>query len=137
MNIKTSCQSCKMLTSKFKLRKAKINEFTHCIQCRRKFHTTQQPSPSLSNTTGSLLDMLGGINDPSNNQTRVKSKMRNVAYLDHHIFDGSFGCMIKKSQKQSSIKLRVSTDESDYETFKNPCPEISPSTIQAIADTGA
>ena len=122
--------------SKFKLRNAKIKEFIHYIQCRRKSHSTQQPSPSLSNTTGALLDVLGGINDPSNNQTRVKSKMSNVAYLDHHIFDDSFGWMIKESQKQPSIKLRVSTDESDYQTFKKPCPKISLSTIQAIADTG-
>ena len=123
--------------SKFKLRKEKINEFTHCIQCWRQSHPTQQPSPSLSNTAGALFDVLGGINDPSNNQTRVKSKMRSMAYLDHHIFNCSFGWMIKESQKQPSIKLRISTDESDYQTFKKPCTKIIPSTVQAIADTGA
>ena len=32
LNIKTSCQSCEKPVSKFKLRREKINEFTHCIQ---------------------------------------------------------------------------------------------------------
>ena len=63
--------------------------------------------------------------------------MGNIPYLDHHIFDGSFRWMIKESQKQPFIKLRISTNESDYQTFKKPCPKISPSTVQAIADTGA
>lgn len=96
----------------------------------------QQPSSSLCNTTGPLFDVLGGINDPSNNQTRVKPKMRNIAYLDYHIIEGSFWWMTKQSQKQPSIKLRLLTNESDYQKFKKPCPKIIPSTVQAIADTG-
>lgn len=63
--------------------------------------------------------------------------MRNIAYLDYHIFDHSFGWMIKETQEQPSIKLRISINESYYQTFKKPRPEISPSTVQAIADTGA
>lgn len=88
----------------------------------------QQPSSSLCNTAGSLFDVLGGINNPSNNQTGVKPKMRNIAYLDYHIIEGSFRWMTKQSQKQPSIKLRLLTNESDYQKFKKPRPKIIPST---------
>ena len=131
LNIKTSCQFSKKPMSKLKLRKGKIKEFIHCIQCWRKSHLTQQPSPSSSNTTGALFDVLGGINNLFRNQTR------DIAYLDSHIFDGPFRWMIKESQKQPSIKLRISTDQSNYHTFKKPCPKINPSNFQTIADMGA
>ena len=47
--------------SKFKMRKGKLREYDHCIQCWRKSHPIQVSPSSPDNTTGALFDVIGGI----------------------------------------------------------------------------
>jgi len=62
--------------------------------------------------------------------------------MNHHIFDGTYGWMMKESQKQPSISLRISINKTDYEQLKLPTIKLQSlnaksKKIAAITDTGA
>ena len=114
------------------IRNGKLREFTHCLQCWRKLNPSKSGSNQSSlNSARAIFDVLDGINVDS---TRTASK---GISLQHHIFDGIYGWIIRESPKQPSIKLRLSTNESDYKHFGHTRPRVKPSTISAITDTGA
>ena len=102
LRMKTNCLTCNKTIAKYKMRRGNPKEFTHCITCWQKIH---QSSPSSSdkrtnsNNTGAIFDYVGAINQPS----IPKKKPYKGPTLQHHIFDGSYGWMIKESRKQPSI----------------------------------
>ena len=131
LTIKAKCKSCHKQIQKFKIRRGKLKEFTECIECWK--------SRNQDNTTGALFDTLGSISTDSNEaHSRKKStthQNKKSTALDHHIFDGTYGWMVKESKKQPSIRLRISTNKVDYAHLNAPCPQIKSSKILAITDT--
>ena len=57
--------------------------------------------------------------------------------LDHHIFDSKNGWKRAESMSHPTLRLRVSTDVSDYEQMGAPHPDIMPTHETAVSDTGA
>lgn len=82
-------------------------------------------------TNSALFDAVVGIT--SKNQ---KSPSPSVS-LDHYIFDGTYGWMVRKSKKQPSVNLRISVNKSDYDQLNLPAPAVKSSKIDPITDTGA
>ncbi len=61
----------------------------------------------------------------------------NEVVLDHHIFDSVDGWRKAESMPHPTLRLRVSTDPSDYQQLSIPCPQIMPSYTTTVTDTGA
>ena len=135
LHMKTNCLTCNKTIAKYKIRRGKPKEFTHCITCWQKIHQTSPSSSDkrTSNNTGAIFDYVGAINQPS----IPKKKPYKGLTLQHHIFDGSYGWMIKESRKQPSFVLKLSTSKEDYDYLMLPHPKIKPSRVSVIADTGA
>ena len=93
------------------------------------------PTSNTSNT-GALFDVLGAINGP-HAVPKHQSKLSKPVTLQYHIFNGTYGWMIKESRKQPSIILKLTTNKQDYDCLNLSCPVVRPSKISAITDTGA
>lgn len=140
LQMKTNCRMCNKVMMKFKLRRGQPKEFTHCINCWKKIHTTPSGNSNSKNTSnnGAIFDVLGAISDPLPALKLIpKKKLRHPVTLQHHIFDGTYGWMVKESRKQPSITLKISTNKLDYDHLNLPCPKIKPSKVSVITDTGA
>ena len=133
LSVKTNCKQCQRTILKFKLRRGKFKEFTHCVQCWRKLHNVNTPVESREKQ-GAIFDVIATVNE-SNRE--VKKQAKPLPSLKHHIFDGTYGWMIKESKKQPLITLKLSTASSDYSQLNLPYPSIKPRKISAVADTGA
>ena len=57
--------------------------------------------------------------------------------LDHHIFQSHEGWKRAESMAHPTLRLRLTTDKQDYKHFGGLCPEVSPSWVTAVTDTGA
>ena len=57
--------------------------------------------------------------------------------LAHHIFEETYGWIVKESRQQPSIKLKLLTNKFDYGYLNIPCPRITPVKVSAISDTGS
>ena len=57
--------------------------------------------------------------------------------LDHHIFDSKNGWKRSESMSHPTLRLRVATDASDYTHVGVPKPDIMPSYVTTVTDTGA
>ena len=66
----------------------------------------------------------------------VKFQVNNKA-LQHHIFDGTYGWVVKESKSQPSINLRLSINTTDYTQLDLPTPLFKSSKVKIITDTGA
>ncbi len=56
--------------------------------------------------------------------------------MPHHIFDGTKGWMQTPVEPHPVVTLTVSTDESDYDHLRLPCPKMKPTKCVAVADSG-
>ena len=57
--------------------------------------------------------------------------------LDHHIFMSQDGWRKAESMDHPTLRLRLTTDKRDYQIFGGQCPDVSPSWVTAVTDTGA
>ena len=57
--------------------------------------------------------------------------------LDHHIFDSSDGWKKAESMAHPTLRLQMSIDPSDYASLNIPCPQVPPSDVSTVSDTGA
>jgi len=74
---KTNCKTCNKMILKFKLRRGKIREFTHCINCWKKIHVSSKVNPnSNANNTGAIFDVLGAINGHTSASHVIKNDSR-------------------------------------------------------------
>ena len=131
LSIKISCKSCSKPINQFKLRRGKFREFTHCIACWRKIHNVPPSNYSTMENTGAIFDTLSSLTN------KTDSPARKTVSLNHHIFDGTYGWMMKESQKQPTVTLKISTSDQDYEHFSATKPSIKPRKLSVITDTGA
>ena len=74
---------------------------------------------------------------PYSTVSPAKVPSKKTVSLKHHIFDGSYGWMVKESQKQPTVTLKISTNSVDYEHLNLSCPKIKATKVSAITDTGA
>ena len=67
----------------------------------------------------------------------TKNPTNNAIVLDHHIFDSSEVWKKAESMQHPTLKLRINVDTTDYEHVGVKCPNVKPSHINAVTDTGA
>lgn len=125
LTMKTTCQLCNRSISKYKLRRGKFKEFSHCITCWRKVYAT----PHSTEHAGAIFDTISSISNQPNQRKSIS--------VEHHIFNGTFGWMARESRKQPTVTLKLSTNTHDYQQFAATTPNIKPSKVSIIADTGA
>ena len=79
--------------------------------------------------------LIGGMEEviPS----RSESLTQDAIMLDHHIFDSKQGWREAESMHHPVLKLRLTTDDSDYFHMGAECPRIATSHIEVVTDTGA
>ena len=133
LSLKKKCQNCDKLMPKFILRKGKLKEFNICIDCWKDQHGKK------NNTTGALFDIIGGIStDQPTKKPTTNAKLPNKSVLlDHYIFDGTYGWMVKESRKQPYFNLKIFTRKSDHDHINLPCPNVRSTKVSAVTDTGA
>ena len=56
--------------------------------------------------------------------------------MPHHIFDETRGWMQTPVEPHPVVTLTVSTDESDYNHLRLPCPKMRPTKCSVVADSG-
>ena len=67
----------------------------------------------------------------------MKGKQRAIL-LDHHIFSPECGFWRRQDPSpQPTVRVKVFTQQNDFEVFTRDSPQTSPSFIDAVADTGA
>ena len=69
--------------------------------------------------------------------SRSESLTQHAIMLDHHIFDSKQGWREVESMHHPVLKLRLTTDDSDYFHMGAECPRLTPSHIEVVTDTGA
>ena len=57
--------------------------------------------------------------------------------LDHHIFDSQKGWTRAESMEHPTLRLRLSVDEEEYKHTGLSCPNVQPSKVIVVSDTGA
>ena len=57
--------------------------------------------------------------------------------LDHHIFESNEGWRRAESMSHPTLRLRITAHDQDYEHFGGSCPQVGPSWVTAVTDTGA
>ena len=65
-----------------------------------------------------------------------ENQRRHAVPMPHHIFDGTRGWMQTPVEPHPVITLSVSTDESDYDHLRLPCPKMRPTKCAVVADSG-
>lgn len=130
LNIKSKCKNCEKEIQKFKLRYGKLREFHLCVECWRKRDNSKKDNNS------ALFDVVSSLSNGKESQ--LPTKHHTTPSLQHHIFDGTYGWMVKESKSQPSIDLKLSINKSDYEQLKLPVPLLEKSKkVNVITDTGA
>ena len=136
LQLKSKCKNCDREIQKFKMRYGKLKEFDLCIECWRAKNSNKN-----KDNNSALFDVVGGLStnrSEKSNPSKTISRKANIQPLLHHIFDGSYGWMIKDSKNQPSMNLRLSINKSDYEQLNLPIPDVNKSgKVKVITDTGA
>ena len=89
---------------------------------------------------GEYLDRTEEPADPEPEPTSVavvSSQPQQPIVLDHHLFDTKRGWRRAESMSHPTLRLRVEADKRDYEQMGAPFPNIMPSYVNAVTDTGA
>ena len=67
----------------------------------------------------------------------VHNVPREGIVLDHHIFQSKEGWKKAESMAHPTLRLRLTTEKEDYKVFGGQYPDVSPSWVSAVTDTGA
>ena len=136
LQLKSKCKNCDKVIQKFKMRYGKLREFDLCIECWRDKNSNKN-----QDNNSALFDVVSGVStstsNKSSNPPSATSRKPHIQPLLHHIFDGSYGWMIKDSKSQPSMNLKLSINQSDYKELRLPIPNAKSSKVKAITDTGA
>ena len=65
------------------------------------------------------------------------ARAQQAIVVSNYIFDGTSGWKQAASMPHPIVKLRVSIDASDYSHLRLKHPNLSPTTLSIVADTGA
>ena len=142
---KIPCKLCKAEIDRivWNKRQRRNIECTLCLPCWKKSNPRKDKSPKddkMTDETGALV-LIGGISSVTAvsdlESSGISSHGRKEIVLDHHIFNSQDGWKKSESMPHPTLKLVLTTDASDYEYIGVGCPQITPSTVSAVTDTGA
>ena len=75
--------------------------------------------------------------DKSDADTIAIGGITSTPLLNHVFFHPESGCKRIKSMKHPTLKLTVSVDKSDYREVNCSTPNVKPSSVTVVTDTGA
>jgi len=136
LQLKSKCKNCDKEIQKFKIRYGKLREFDLCIECWRSKNTNKS-----KDSNSALFDVVSALSTSPNKTskppkatkpTKATNCSPHVQPLLHHIFDGSYGWMIKDSKSQPSMNLKLSINKSDYEQLNLPLPQAKSSKVKVM-----
>jgi len=136
------CKQCKVEIDElvWSRRQKKMIERTLCTSCWRKNNPRQPKEASVSGKSDEVSALLlGSIETVESVSSACENSIDCVSeiVLDHHIFDSVAGWKRSESMPHPTLRLKISTDASDYEGFNADCPIINPSSVSVVTDTGA
>ena len=137
------CRSCGKDMNRYKFIKGKfrktpiLKEFNRCIDC-----WASQRTSKAGRATSSPSDKVSGLSHGHQRSTSKDLQARDRVStkgvpLDHYIFDGTYGWMMKESRQQPTVTLEIFTRQADYDHLNLTSPKIRRGTVLAITDTGA
>lgn len=136
------CTKCGNDMKKYKLLQGKfgkprLREFKQCIACWKQ--SKQSETPSVGSNIASISHRSNNTVKSTNCAVQRPQPEPHCpeVLLDHHIFDGTYGWLLKECKAQPTIDLLVSTRQADYAHFSIQRPKISPRKVKAVSDTGA
>ena len=86
---------------------------------------------------GEYLDMSSDERDEEEPEPPTIAAVSSPVVIDHHLFDSKNGWKRAESMTHPTLRLRVTTEASDYKQMGAPHPDIMPSHETAVTDTGA
>ena len=156
LQMKGKCETCGTDFLKHRVKRASGKEDTlvtdrFCKPCwlKRRDHrrSKHQPAEDQKNEASSsakaddfpyLSAVQLGEESPSAEMLAAESsaKTHQSVPMPHHIFDGTRGWMQTPAEPHPVITLTVTTDESDYNHLRLPCPKMRPTKCSVVADSG-
>ena len=140
------CKSCKTEIKQFvwSKRQKRSIECTYCHPCWKKSRPNRASKDDCSGDETSAL-IIGTIAEDtpitdvesSGICSHATSHEAKEIVLDHHIFHSQDGWKKSESLPHPTLRLQLTTDDSDYRHTSAVCPKVKPSSVTAVADTGA
>ena len=153
---KIQCKECSTDIEKFiwNRRQGKTIERDMCFKCWKKSNPPKgkgsqdkknPPHDETSALQNNATDLMIGTIDHLKKDTKQRNccSMESSALqdkrfvLDHHIFDSQKGWTRAESMEHPTLRLRLSVDEEDYKHTGLSCPNVQPSKVTVVSDTGA
>ena len=117
---------------------------TYCYPCWKKNRLSKAgrndcPSDETSALLIGVITEATAITDVGSSSicSQGNSHGRKEIVLDHHIFHSQDGWKKSESLPHPTLRLQLTTDDSDYSHMGATCPRIAPSYVTVVADTGA
>ena len=141
---KSSCKSCKTEIDKFvwSRRQKRTVECTLCHPCWKKkqskpFKGDQPVDEASALFIGAITEAEPILQVESSICSNTTSHGGKEIILDHHIFHSQDGWKKAESLPHPTLRLKLTTDDSDYNHINAACPKVRPSDVTVVADTGA
>ena len=139
---KSQCKQCKTEIDElvWSRRQKKMIERTLCTSCWKKNNPRQPKEASGGGKSDEVNALLcGSIETVESVSSVCENSLDCVSelVLDHHIFDSTEGWKKSESMPHPTLRLKLSTDASDYESVDADCPVINPTSVSVVTDTGA
>ena len=151
---KAKCQTCKGEFSMNRVRTMAGNDVVvtdkFCTNCwkkkRSEFRNRKGQNGSFDMETGAFSQMFGLAVSEDTSPTWAlpvtaagvdHTRAEQTIVFPNYMFDGTTGWKQAASMPDPIVMLRVSTDASDYRHLRLGHPNMSPTTLSIVADTGA
>jgi len=127
---KINCQSCNVEMEKFtwSKRHKKLVERKFCLSCWQKNSPRQQTGPERPTDKQK---------DKSDAHAIAIGGITSAARLNHMLFDPESGWKMIESMAHPTLELTISVDQLDYQGVNRSTPNVKPSNITVVTDTGA
>ena len=152
--VMTTCKDCnkQMEQYSWSKRQNRMIECTLCLKCWQKANPRKPrkstPPEKPADETSAIL--IGAIASSSvevsitNSSAYIASisednaaRKRRPIVIDHHIFHSTEGWRKTESLQHPTLRLRLTTEKSDYDHVGASFPKIAPSHVTIVTDTGA
>ena len=81
--------------------------------------------------------LIGSVTSREVDGLALNSSEHGQVKLDHFIFDSADGWKRSESMCHPTLQLEISVDRTDYDKVGRACPNVTPSIITVVSDTGA
>ena len=144
---KVSCNNCRQEINKYYWSRHQKQwiECVLCIKCHRKSKASKDksrpvPKNAADETSALLVGTLSSKQSMSSDIGSVRARTQsygNGHVLDHYIFDSADGWKQSESMVHPTLRLHITVQKEDYDQIQRVCPNVKPSCVTVVTDTGA